>query len=173
MPPRTKRAPARPTRQPATTAKGSSADREPRTAAGKRAARLEPGSSQTDPAVIAFLRELDHPLKQEIEAVRQLILDVSPEIREGIKWNAPSFRTTEFFATFNLRARDRVRLVLHLGAKVKETPAKGLRIADPAGLLEWLAEDRCLVTLGDGKDVQAKGPALQAILREWIASLPG
>ena len=54
-------------------------------AAKKRVARPEPGSLQTDPAVIAFLRELVHPLKQEIEAVRQSFLGVSPEIREGIK----------------------------------------------------------------------------------------
>src|SRR5262245_41223578 len=78
-------------------------EQEPPMAARKRVASPEPSSSQTDPAVIAFLRELDHPLKQEVEAVRQIILGVSPEIREGIKWNAPSFRTTEYFATLNLR----------------------------------------------------------------------
>ncbi len=38
----------------------------------------------------------------------------------------------------------------------------------PAGLLEWLAKDRCLVTLSDGKDLRAKRAALQALLREWI-----
>jgi hypothetical protein len=134
-------------------------------------AKTQKGSSdgeQTDPAVVAFLSDLEHPLKQEIEAVRQLILSASPEIREGIKWNAPSFRTTEYFATFNLRTRDRVRLILHTGAKVKATATTGLRVADPAGLLEWLAKDRCLVTLSDAKDIQAKGAALQALLREWI-----
>jgi uncharacterized protein YdhG (YjbR/CyaY superfamily) len=145
--------------------------RAPRVTAGKRVAKPESGSSQTDPAVSAFLRELEHPLKQEIETVRQIILGVSPEIREGIKWNAPSFRTTEFFATINLRARDRVRLILHTGAKVKDTSTKGLQIADPAGLLEWLARDRCLVTLGDGKEIQARRAALEAIVREWIGQL--
>jgi hypothetical protein len=38
-------------------------------------------------------------------------------------------------------------------------------------LLEWLAKDRCLVTFADGKDVQAKRAALQAIVREWIRQL--
>ncbi|MBI3844027.1 MAG: DUF1801 domain-containing protein [Planctomycetes bacterium] len=128
----------------------------------------KPASSQTDPAVVAFLRDLDHPLKKEIEAVRQIILGVSPEIREGIKWNAPSFRTTDYFATFNLRATDKVQLVFHKGAKVKDNSTKGMQIADPAGLLKWLAKERCLVTLGVGKDISAKRAALQSIVREWI-----
>jgi uncharacterized protein YdhG (YjbR/CyaY superfamily) len=146
------------------------AAKEPKVATRKRIARPETNSSQTDPAVIAFLRELDHPLKKEIEDVRQIILGVSPEIREGIKWNAPSFRTTEFFATLNLR-KDRVCVILHMGAKVKETATKGVPIADPTGLLQWLAKDRCLVSFADGKDVQAKRSALQAIVREWIEQL--
>ena len=139
----------------------------------KRVAKPEPGSSQTDPAVVAFLRELDHLLKKEIEAVRKIILGVSPLIREGIKWNAPSFHTTDYFATLNLRAKDgkdRVWLILHMGAKVKDN-TKGMKIADPAGLLQWLAKDRCLVTFENGKDIQAKRAALEAIVRAWIRQL--
>ena len=139
--------------------------------ARKRSAKAEPSSTQADPAVVAFLRELDHPRKKEIETVRQIILRVSPEIREGIKWNAPSFRTTEYFATVNLRARggeDHVWLILHKGAKVKDNSTKEMQLADPAGLIKWLAKDRCLVTLGNRKDIQAKRAALEAIIREWI-----
>ncbi len=147
--------------------------KEPRMAPKKRVAQSEPTSSQSDPAVIEFLRELDHPLKREIEAVRQVILGVSPEIREGIKWNSPSFRTTEYFATLNLRARegeDRVWLILHMGAKAKDN-TKSLKIADPAGLLEWLAKDRCLTTFADAKDIRANRAALEAIIREWIEQI--
>ncbi len=138
-------------------------------AAGKRVARPKSVGSQTDPAVITFLRELDHPLKKEIEAVRRIILGVSPEIREGIKWNSPSFRTTEYFATLNLR-QGRVWLILHMGAKVKDN-TKGVQIADPAGLLEWLAKDRCVVKFSDAKDIQAKRAALEGIVREWIRQM--
>lgn len=115
-----------------------------------------------------FMRELDHPLKRDVETVRQIILNVDPGISEAIKWNAPSFRTTDFFATVNLRSRDRVQLIFHTGAKVKATAATGINIADPAGLLKWLAKDRCLVTLGVGKDIQTKRAAFEAIVREWI-----
>ncbi|MBI3408632.1 MAG: DUF1801 domain-containing protein [Planctomycetes bacterium] len=139
----------------------------------KRIAKPKADSSQTDPAVIAFLRDLEHPLKKEIEAVRKIILGVSPEIREGIKWNSPSFRTTDYFATLNLRAKDgkvRVWLILHRGAKAKDN-TKSLQISDAAKLLEWLAKDRCLVTFNDGKDIKTKRAALESIIRQWIGQL--
>ncbi len=149
----------------------STNDTKPTSKRAKASARPEPHGAQTHPAVIAFLQELDHPRKQEIEAIRAIILGVSPAIREEIKWNAPSFRTSEHFATFNLRTSDRVRLILHLGAKVKDTAIKGIDIEDPAGLLEWLARDRCIVTFSDAEDVQAKRVALEAIVRAWIVNL--
>ena len=144
------------------------AKRASRVGGGARAVKGASDASRTDPAVAAFMKELDHPLKKEVEVVRRLILGVAPEIREGIKWNAPSFRTTEHFATFNLRAKDRIRLILHLGAKVKATAKEGIEVADPSGLLEWLARDRCLVSFSDENDVEAKRGALEAVVREWI-----
>lgn len=132
------------------------------------------GASRTDPAVDDFMAKLDHPLKKEVETLRQIIRGVSPAIREGIKWNAPSFRTADFFATLNLRARggeERVWLILHTGATAKGLVMKGA-IPDPAGLLEWLATDRALLTFASAKDVRAKRSALEAVLREWIEKLP-
>lgn len=124
--------------------------------------------TQSDPAVLDFMRELDHPLKPEIEAIRQLILGVSPSIREEIKWNAPSFRTTEHFATFNLRGKAGIRVILHTGAKVKESAKRGLEIADPSGLIEWQAKDRGIVTFADAKDIETKRAAFEALLRDWL-----
>lgn len=122
--------------------------------------------SEGDPAVAAFLQKLKHPLKKEIEDLRKIILGVSPKIGEGIKWNSPSFRTTEYFATLNIR-KDQVWLILHLGAKVVDN-SRELKIADPDGLLKWLAKDRVLVTFADARDVKAKKSRLQKIIREWI-----
>lgn len=118
--------------------------------------------------VDAFMVELKHPLKTEIEAVRKIILGSSGAIAEAIKWKSPSFRTTEFFATVNLRSVDRVQLIFHRGAKVRKD-LKTLEIADPAGLLKWLANDRAIVTLGAGQEIAANADALRAIVGEWIA----
>jgi len=118
--------------------------------------------------VDAFMAGLKHPLKSDIEVVRTIICGAGPGIEEAIKWNAPSYRTKEFFATFNLRAVDRVQLIFHLGAKVRPDHPE-LKISDPANLIKWLASDRCLVTLGAGNDIRAKKAALQNLVREWIA----
>lgn len=170
MPNNTPPNPRKPSAKPP---KAAAATRKPAAKARQSLDTADSGSAQVDPAVVAFLRDLDHPMKAEVQAIRQLILDVSPTVREGIKWNAPSFRTTDHFATFNLRARDRVDLILHTGAKVKATAEHGVTVADPAGLLKWLAKDRCLVTFRDSEDVQVRGPALQAVLREWVQNMPG
>jgi len=53
--------------------------------------------------VSELMRQLEHPLKPEIEAVRRIILGADAQIREGIKWNAPSFYINEYFATVNVR----------------------------------------------------------------------
>ena len=96
---------------------------------------------------------------------------MSPEIREGINWNEPSFRTTDYFATFFLRPQDRDQLIFHMGAKVKDNSTKGMKIADPAGLIKWLAKERCLVTVGAGKEIAANRAAFEAIIREWLAQM--
>jgi hypothetical protein len=125
-------------------------------------------TATSDVAVAAYLKSLKHPFKKEIEAVRLIILGAGPAISEGIKWNAPSFRTEkEWFATFNVRAKDGVQLIFHLGAKTRPVQ-KAFKLADPNGLMKWLGKDRAMVTLGAGRDIPANRKALEAIVRAWI-----
>lgn len=126
-----------------------------------------PGSFDAN-EVDDFFRGLKHPRKAELERVRSIILGASPAIAEGIKWNAPSFRTSEWFATMNLRASD-VQIILHLGAKVRNDTEAGLGIRDPNRLLKWLANDRATVKFADLKSVKASQRALEEIVRQWIA----
>lgn len=100
-------------------------------------------------------------------ALRETILAADRRIGEGIKWNAPSFRTSEDFATFHLRARDKVQLILHFGAK-KRADVAGVTIDDPESLLTWLAPDRATVTFRDADEVRQRSAAMTAILRQWI-----
>ena len=111
---------------------------------------------------------LDHPRKAEIQAIRSAILGADSAIAEGVKWNAPSFRTTDYFATTNLREKAGVGVILHLGAKVKAVGPAGVPIADPSGLLKWLAKDRAMIVFKDMGDVAAKQAAFQDLVRQWI-----
>ena len=129
-------------------------------AAPAAAAPTSADSAEVD----AFLRDCDHPRVAEFEQVRKLILDASHSISEGIKWSAPSFRTEEWFATLHVRDPQKVQVVFHLGAKKRDT-AQRLPVGAPEGMVEWLAPDRCMVTI---EDVKRRGKALQAFVRGWI-----
>lgn len=118
--------------------------------------------------VETFMHSLDHPFKAELQALREIILAADPSIAEGIKWNAPSFRTTEYFATANLRAKDAVQLIMHFGAKVNDISVNGVAINDPEKLLTWLGKDRATIKFSDMKDIQRKREGFTAILRQWI-----
>lgn len=119
-------------------------------------------------AVEQFMRDLDHPLKPVVTAVRDAVLRVRKSIGEGIKWNAPSFHHGEHFATFNLRSREHVLLVIHAGARPRPDAAFRQQVPDPTSLVEWLAADRCVVKFTSVSDVRAKVAALQQFLDAWI-----
>lgn len=124
--------------------------------------------ADTSKAVSAFMLALDHRFKKEIEVLRRIILAAHPSIAEGIKWNVPSFRTTEYFATMHLRAKDGIGIILHLGAKARGPAAPKVEIKDPGGLLQWLGKDRAMVVFADAKDINAKRRLLDTVLKEWI-----
>jgi hypothetical protein len=126
-------------------------------------------AADTTEAVDAFMKRLDHPHKAAIEALRKVVIDAAPGIREGIKWNSPSFRTTEYFATANLREKAGIGLILHLGAKVRALPAGGIAIADSACLLKWLGKDRAMIVFKDAEQLAERKAALAALVREWIS----
>lgn len=106
-----------------------------------------------------FVEKLDHPLKAEVQMIRDIIKNVNKDITEQIKWNAPSYSYKEqYLVTFNLREKQRIHLVFHnpLIAKVK------------SDLLEGNYPDRRMAYFAGGDDIQAKKPALEKALRDLI-----
>ena len=119
-------------------------------------------------SVEAFLADLEHPRKPEVEALRQIILQSVPGLAERIKWNAPSFGLGEDDRiTMRLQPGDRLQLVLHRGAKAR--PVDGFAFSDPAALIEWAAADRGVITLAPGQLDQLR-EALADVLRRWVAA---
>ena len=125
-------------------------------------------SPDSSAAVDAFMAALDHPFQAEIGLLREILLGADPAIAEGIKWNAPSFRTTEYFATTHLRGKGTVGLILHLGAKSRELPRGGLAIPDPDGLLKWLGKDRAMLEFHSRAEIEAARTALTTLVQAWI-----
>jgi hypothetical protein len=112
-------------------------------------------------AVEAYMREIDHPFKAEMEAVRAIILGVSDKISERIKWNAPSFFYKEDLGAFNPRATEYAHLILLFPG--------GEGMDDKSGLLEGNHKDRREAKFHSLDDVKAKKRALEKLVKNWVA----
>ena len=108
------------------------------------------------------MAKLEHPLKAEVQAVREIIKGVNPGITEQIKWNAPSFSYRgEYLVTFNLRSANRVRLVWH-------NPA----VANiKSELLEGDYKDRRMSYLASMADVKSMQMELVRVVQELVAAV--
>jgi len=131
-------------------------------------------SSETNGAaaspVATLLAGLNHPHRDGIAQLRTLILDLDSRITEEVKWNAPSHQLDDHFATFRLHPPKAIQLILHTGAKARSN-ARKFTIDDPAGLLQWPATDRCVLTLKSASELKAHLADVRSILRQWIDQL--
>jgi hypothetical protein len=118
--------------------------------------------SPTDGAEVvdAYLRDVDHPFKAEMQAVRQIILAASSKISERIKWNAPSFHYKEDLGAFNPRATEYAHLILLFPG------GKGIPADD---WLEGKHKDRREAKFYGLDDVARKKPALEKLVKRWVA----
>lgn len=108
--------------------------------------------------VNAFMEQLEHPFKAEVQVVREIIKNVHPGITEEVKWKAPSFSYKGYLVTFNLWATKQVHLVFHNGAI----------LSNDSGLLEGDYVDRRMMYFADMADIQVKQPILEKAIREWV-----
>lgn len=113
--------------------------------------------------VSEYMNLLEHPLKAEIDAVRDIIKNAHPGISERIKWNAPSYYTSADLVTFNPRMTQKVHLVFHHAAIVTIASA----------LLEGDYKDRRMVYLKDMDAVLTHKTELDRIMKALVAAAGG
>ncbi len=116
-------------------------------------------SSEVD----AFIRELDHPLADEINRVREIVLAVHPGVSEVIKWKSPTFLYKGNMASFFIKARRHVSLMFH----------KGATIPNGSGILTGDGKEARTVKLMDMEEIDARANDLQDVVRAWIAMRDG
>lgn len=107
--------------------------------------------------VDAFMEQLDHPLKAEIQVVRDII-KANRKISERVKWNAPSFFYTDDLATIHVKAKQHVHLIFHHPAIVKIKSA----------LLEGDYKDRRMMYFENMPEVKARKKELTRIIKELV-----
>ena len=118
--------------------------------------------------VSAYLKQLDHPRKLEIDTLRKIILAAHPSLEENIKWNGPNFHVKgEDRITMRIHPPKQVQLIFHRGAKPLPLPAKRL-IQDDAALLVWKANDRAVMTFKNKQEIEEAKEELVKIVKAWI-----
>jgi hypothetical protein len=118
--------------------------------------------------VTVFLDEQNHPLRQEIELLRILILSANKELTENIKWNGPNYCfNQEDRVTMKIQPPKNIQLIFHRGAKKLEQPKNKL-IEDESKLLIWKENDRAILTFKNLEEVKKADAYLAKIVQDWI-----
>jgi hypothetical protein len=131
-----------------------------RTIAAQECGRYPDGMPKKPIPVDEALDARAHPLREQIDLLRETTLAIDPAIIEQWKWNAPSFRIgVDYLYTFMLRPDDHLHLVFH-------HPAAPLISSE---LLEGdYADGRRMAYLRSADDVTAKLPELTRVLHELV-----
>jgi hypothetical protein len=136
--------------------------RAPATLRGYKKRIIKKMAKKTDAEKVSeYMHLLDHPLKEEIDAVRDIIKNAHPGITERIKWNAPSYYTSADLVTFNPRMTQKVHLVFHHAAIVTIASA----------LLEGDYQDRRMMYFKDMEAVLTQKNELDRILKELVSAV--
>ena len=118
--------------------------------------------------VTKFLDNLNHPLRSEIELLRQAILNADATLTENIKWNGPNYCfDKEDRITMRIQPPKQVQLIFHCGVKVKEQPKEKL-IKDDSGLLVWKENNRAVATFKHIQDIEHGKADLTRIVQDWV-----
>ena len=110
-----------------------------------------------------WMDQLNHPLKQGIELIRNIIKKSDKRICERIKWNAPSYYHKEDIITFGPRKENKILLVFHHPHIVKVK----------SKILEGDYKNRRLVWFSNGDEIKIHQKELARIMKEIIAFIDG
>jgi len=118
--------------------------------------------------VTAFLDGLTHPLRDEIEQLRRIIMSTDHELTEGIKWNGPNYSIhREDRITMKIHPQKQVQVIFHRGAKVKE-PLKERLLSEEYDILVWKENDRAIATFKSLDKIEKNQQTIREIVDKWI-----
>lgn len=120
--------------------------------------------------VTDFLNTQNHPLRDEIELLRNYILSANNLLTENIKWNGPNYCfKKEDRITMKIQPPKNIQLIFHRGAKKQEQPKDKL-IKEHSKLLTWKENDRAIATFKNMADIKNAQAELTVIVNMWIVA---
>jgi hypothetical protein len=118
--------------------------------------------------VTTLLDSLEHPLRDEIESLRKLILRSKYGLTEGIKWNGPNYKDGDSDRiTMRIHPPKQLQLIFHRGAKVMDQP-EGRLLEGKYSFLVWKENDRAIATFKDKGDIEQHADELAEVVDAWI-----
>ncbi len=119
--------------------------------------------------VTDFLDQLNHPFRNEIEALRNCILTANNELTENIKWNGPNYcYDNQDRITMRVQPpAKQLQLIFHRGAKRQEQTKEKL-INSKSKILVWKENDRAIVTFKSLEAIENEKVELTKIIKDWI-----
>ena len=115
------------------------------------------GAAGASREVDEWFQRLDHPQKEAMMAVREVILGADSRISESIKWGSPTFSFQGDLASLQPRAKKLVSLMFHRGAEI---PGKHPSLEGDSRLVRTMR-------FTDADDVRKRRGELEAVVRAW------
>lgn len=113
----------------------------------------------TSPDVDAWFDDYEHPVKDAMMRVREIILS-DERMTETIKWKSPTFMYEGNMASFNPRTKAHVSLMFHTGASI---PGDHPRLEGGGDTARYMKFD-------DLDDVEGARADLEAVVQAWCDS---
>lgn len=121
--------------------------------------------------VKTYLNTVNHPLKNVLMVLREVILSIDPEIQEQIKWNSVSMYYAGEMKEFDpkLYLRDIVVFNIHKNDQVLLVFPTGARIKDKTGILQGnFSDGRKTISIKSLEEFDKYKDSLQIVIKEWL-----
>lgn len=115
-----------------------------------------------------FLDELKHPLRNEIEHLRSMVLNVMDGLSENFKWNGPNYSfKNEDRVTMKIQPPKAAQLIFQRGVKVQTAPDEKL-LNEHLAFLIWKGTDRAIITFNSSAEIENRKEDIAKIIKDWI-----
>ena len=128
----------------------------------------------TKDVVNEYYAKLNHPLKDVLVVLQQILLATHSDIQEHIKWNSPCFSFNGEMESFDPKDYKRDLLVVHLRKSeyLLLIFPNGKLLSDPNSILQGkFPDNRKSITLTSMEDLQVIKNDLIQLALEWVQSI--
>ena len=107
--------------------------------------------------VDSWFVDYEHPHKDAMLQIREIILGADRRMTESVKWSSPTFSFEGNLASFQPRTKNFVSLLFHRGSEI---PGDHPRLDGDAALAR-------VMRFEDLEDVEIQRKDLEAVVRAW------